>query len=126
MKGFIVSYDVQFDADKGIVYTVASGPMDADYAAEFSIEALKVAEKNNCEKFLFDIRGTIITELAAGISQFALNLEKLGSKKSHKSAIVYASDEKDLRFFESTFKGQGFNVSLFNDLNQAIAWLTED
>lgn len=121
-----MSYDVQFDADKGIVYTVASGPMDADYAAEFAVEAIKIAEENNCEKFLFDVRGAVITELAAGISQFALNLEKLGSKKSHIIAIVYESDEKDLKFFEATFKSQGFNVSLFNDLDQAIAWLTED
>ena len=119
-------HNIRFDSEKGIIWIVVSGPVSKNYAAEFLPEVVKVAEENKCQKLLFDIRNTLITEFLGNVLDYIVEIESIGFKKSYKIATVHTVDEEMNQFLTQNMRRQGFDYRLFTEIDEAANWLIQD
>jgi hypothetical protein len=116
-------YTIEYLPDRGYTLTTVEGQATPELAIELMIETLSVAKKSKCQKFLVDLRGA--TVLSATIDTFELpgKVEALGFTAQHRLAIVYSTDESDLRFLELVSQNRGLQVKAFEDFDEAETWL---
>ena len=96
------------------------------------IEGIKrvvaASEAHNCPYILLDYRGIKYhvgsTQIFDLVRVFDINLPLL--KNIVMCGVTSPSDLEKARFFESICQRRGYNFRLFEDINEAAAWLKEE
>lgn len=87
----------------------------------------RVAEENNVDATLLDLRGRKSLSSTLEKYDFAYqDAQKLGMSRTGKHAVVVDALDKSLSFLETVMHNAGFNVKFFTDIKQAEAWLLSE
>ena len=123
-----MGYIIDYKPDKNFVIIIVKGKINFRLAEKYSIEAVKLAHKNNCNKFLIDHTETKLEE--AGIYKLHTDgaaLEKFGFKNTDKIAIVISHIKNDRLFFEKIeYDAKWSNFKYFDNIEKASHWLDTD
>ena len=120
-----MSYIIEYEQDKKFVNIKVEGKLNFKLAEKYSVEALKLAHKNNCHKFLINHTETELED--SGIYKLHTDgaaLEKFGFKPRDKIAILISGIKDDRLFFEKAEPDANWsNFKYFGILEEALNWL---
>ena len=116
---------IEYLDDLGIVLVKTSGTYDLERELDTVLSALRNLELHDGNKLLFDHRDS--TVIARNQSPFnrATDYAKIGLKKSTRIATVVNKISVELRLYENTCIGLGWNVEVFDDYDTALKWLAK-
>lgn len=119
-----MEYTVDYLEGKKIVQVKVKGRVNFQIVQQYSIEAVKLARKNKCTKFLFNHSKTLLEDGIYKIHTDGDALEKFGFKTTDKIAIVISRERDALRFSEATDANVKWsNFKYFDSVKEAVGWL---
>ena len=123
-----MSYIIVYKQNKKFVNIKVEGKLNFKLVEKYSIEALKLAHKNSCHKFLIDHRETELED--SGFYKLHTDwaaLEKFGFKSRGKIAIVISRIKDDRLFSEKAEQEANWsNFKYFDTVEEALNWLCSD
>jgi hypothetical protein len=125
-----MSHTIAYDSDAHIVEITIQGQLFLNEVKDIYSEAILIAREEGCSRFLSDYRQATIRlstlELYELPKILAEVITPLGySPVTLKRALVVARDLEDYRFFETVTVNSGQNTKIFQNINEAEAWLSE-
>jgi len=123
-----MTHTVAYNLELGLIETIAQGKLTASEAKEIISEIAQVAREKNCFLCLSDYREATIemsTLQIHGLPKVLSDLvSSLGLRPSQfKRAIVVQKSFQDYYFFETVTLNAAQNIKLFQDIDEAKAWL---
>ncbi|MFZ1292505.1 MAG: hypothetical protein WAR79_20615 [Melioribacteraceae bacterium] len=121
-----MKYTIDFLEEKKIIGIKTKGRLNFQIVEEYSKEAVKLARKNNCNKFIFDHSNTILQGSIFNIHTAEDELQQFGFKNSDQIAIVLTDQEQNSNVKQSINRNDSWCVLkyFFNGNNsEAIDWL---
>jgi hypothetical protein len=127
-----MNYVVEFNEEQGIVSAKAEGEWDSVTENAMIHGMLEMLDATGSSKVLLDIR-----ELHFDLPMFQIferakemrELRQQSGKVSGRAAIVYFPStpkiEEDMKFFENAARNRGLPYHIFQDIEEAMAWLIE-
>ncbi|MBN1796742.1 MAG: STAS/SEC14 domain-containing protein [Sedimentisphaerales bacterium] len=119
-----MKWTIDYLEEEGIVLVKTSGRTEWDKQKQMCQEAFVLAQKHNTHKFLADH-----TDLKEGLSVFQINnmprmFREIGVGSEDRIAILYnPSLENKFKLFQNVSKFALLNFRLFDNEEEAIAWL---
>ena len=121
-----MEYTIDYLPNKEIIDIKVKGRLNFQIAEQYSKEALKLARKNNCVKFLFNLKEIAIHEGSTNLHTAGDDLQQFGFKSLHKIAIIV----KDLKVNTSLQESEKGNTNWStlkyfgaNGIEKALEWL---
>jgi hypothetical protein len=123
-----MKYEVNFIADKKLVIIKNMGGLNFAKANQYSIEARKLADLNNCNKYLFDHTDTAFEFGTYRLHTDGAALENFGFKNSDRVAIIISSEsDRHLLNNNKVFNSAKWcNLKYFDFFKEAENWLAKD
>jgi hypothetical protein len=123
-----VTVTVRFDESAGVVEMLLAGANSGEELDAAMVQAGMLGAEMLANRYLVDCR-----EAAGGGSAFdvlavAEFLAAIPPGVIEREAVLLPRDvtaAQDMRFFETAARNRGLNVRVFDDRDQAVAWLTE-
>jgi len=128
-----MEYTVQLKEDLNLIHATASGEWESQTDNAMVRAIMETVDASGSRKVLLDIRELHfdlpiihyferVKEMRAQRQQFGIT--------STRTAIVYSSTDKkleqDLTFFETASRNRGLPYCVFQDLEEAMAWLLSE
>ena len=121
MRGYLITYELV----KNFITIKVKGKLSFKMAEKYSIEAKRLAEQNNCHKFLINHTETKLE--SAGIYKLHTDgsaLEKFGFKDNDKIAIIISRKKDDRLFYEKIEHNAKWSYfKYFDSLKEGLDWL---
>jgi hypothetical protein len=123
-----MEYVIDYLDDKNIVCVKIKGKLNFRISKRYSIEALKVAHRNNCTKFLFDHSKTTVE---GGIKKFyvaAEELQQYGFHNSDRIAIMVVNIDEGSQLIKHEKQNSRLSVLKYfpeNKIQEAYSWLLD-
>jgi hypothetical protein len=119
----MATYSVNYDEECECLIGSFTGPLNQETLKEYSIEVAKTASKYDFMYFLNDLRKANVDFSSIEIINIPGIFHAAGLDLSRKRAIVVSTDLNNYRLFQTAANTRGFNVKVFNNLNEAMNWL---
>ena len=74
---------------------------------------------------MFDIRDAEIAASLIETFETAADPQSWGWKSDYKGAVVYSEITKDELFLETVAVNRGIQIKIFDDIDEAISWLSK-
>lgn len=88
------------------------------------IEANKLANEYGLDCFLYDLRNSVNVEDVGANYVFAnQDMKKVNANKNSKVALLTKPTDRSHDFIETVMRNAGYNVKLFHQMSEAVAWL---
>jgi hypothetical protein len=121
-----MKYTVDYLPDKNIVGIKLKGRLNYQIVEEYSKEAIKLARKNNCNKFIIDHRETSAKGSTLNIHTNEDELQQFGFKDTDRIAILIKENKKNSSLQEDIIKNNSWCIIKYfynKNSSDAIAWL---
>ena len=122
-----LNYSVEYLAEKKIIYVSIIGRMDFHSAEKYSKEALLLAQKKKCRKFIFDHRFTVFHGSSVNFHTSEDELQQFGFKSSDQIAIILRIQKNGTKLKEETNRNNTWSILKYfysKDKLEAIDWLS--
>lgn len=124
-------YDISYDADADILSVTHHETFDLDTADGLIEDILSAVKKHQCYRILIDYRGI---ELSGTITKIYYVPKKVSKALSEaglrsyaiKRALVISGYTRGFRFLEAVSLNRGQPLKIFQDIDEAKKWLTEE
>lgn len=127
-KDFDMEYKIDYLSDKNIVVVKIKGRLNFQLADQYSKEALKLARKNDCRKFLFDHTKTNVEGETSKLHTNGDVMQQFGFKNTDSIAIVVEESVDASNFPASEDGNAKLSNSMYfgkSNIKDAIKWLLE-
>lgn len=125
----IVDWKCRYLEEHRVLEIVFSGSTPAFEELEMAVrDSLVQAEDLKTNLFLADCTGLFGSGSLIDVYELAKAFSSLPVPRNVREAVLLPLDDgaaKNLRFYETTTRNRGYRVSVFNDRDAALAWLTE-
>ena len=122
-----MKYKVQFHSKRGYVKTVVNETITSGLGEQIAEETVKIAQENNSNLLLIDVRKINIEDNAFEIYDLPGHLGKKSNlTRQYRLALVVTRDVDDPEFFETASVDSGCDVRVFYRLRDAEEWLVSD
>lgn len=121
-----MAWTVELNAEYGFIHTVFSGPIrnrDSNKAIE---EALALAPGDGPHMFLTDVLNATSRLSVWDIYDIPAYWEDLGANRANRLALVVPAGGRmweDAMFYENVCRNRGWQVTVFPQIQEAVAWL---
>jgi len=113
------------DSGKYIIVCV-NEDMTRSLAESLGLEAMHLGNRKNINKYLYDLRNSRNKESVNANYIFAnQDLKRLEPNPSNKIAMLTSPNDKSHDFIGTVLRNAGYDVKLFVNQSEAIAWLEE-
>lgn len=120
------SYAITLPEEGDYVLVKVTGLISREFAVRFVDESRRVGAASGMYRYLFDVRDARNVETALGNYQYAHeDMARLELDRRARLAILAAVEDPSHDFVETVMSNVGYNVRLFRDKEQAVAWLRE-
>ncbi len=121
-----MAYEILPHENSNYLTVRVTGNLTTELAAQLSIDAGREANNRGVERYLYDVRQSVNVESDVQNYLFAFEgLEKLIPNKTSRTAIVRRPDDISHDFVVLAARKVGYNIRVFTDCDNAIAWLEE-
>ena len=120
-------WNIKLNDEKKIVELAYFGVVSADDLNKALAAALKLSKENEIKLFLADCSQMIGGHSVTDLYYLATIYEASGFTRDMKEALLMPamqSTHEQVKFYETTCLNNGFNVRIFNEVGEAINWLT--
>jgi hypothetical protein len=120
-------WNVRYIEEPNVVETRYSGRLTTDELREVVVATYELAQARGTHLFLGDCSELGAPDSLLDIYSLVKFYETLPVDAGAKEALVLPAAQAvqhDLGFYETVAQNRGFNVRLFTDWEQALAWLT--
>ena len=117
---------VAYDEDRAICCVRVIGTVvDRTDVRSFFGPAQPVLEEQGSSRILFDIRDAEIATSTIETFYTAADPESWGWKRDYKATVVYSEITEDALFLETVGVNRGIQIKVFDDIDEAISWLSK-
>ncbi len=118
------NYTLSIPTSEDYVLIDINSPMTVELGLRCGREAAELGKQRRINRFLFDLRGAPNVEPVLPNYNFAYkDLQRFGFSHMARSALLTDAEDKSHDFLETLFINAGYEVRLFRDEAQAVAWL---
>jgi hypothetical protein len=120
-------WDVRYIEESNVVETRYSGRLTTDELHEVVVATFELAKARRTHMYLGDCSELGAPDSLLDIYSLVKFYETLPVDPGAKEALVLPATQAvqdDLGFYETVAQNRGFNVRLFTEREQALAWLT--
>lgn len=124
-----MEYTVDYSPDKKYVIITNKGRLNFLKAEKYSKEAIKLARRNDCNKFIIDQRETIIHDGINNLHTYGEVLQQFGFRDSDRIAILLLNNIGNIGNSDKMdVNSRWSDIKYFNseNYNEAINWLTDN
>jgi hypothetical protein len=122
-----LKYSLSLSASGKYVVCRVLKPVSTEIALEFGKATVDFARQHDLQRKLFDVRGVRNIQTVARNYDFAYkDMARLELDPSDRSAILVDPADRSHDFVQIAMRNAGYDVRIFVDEQQAIAWLEED
>ena len=120
-----MEYIIAFDDVEKLCIVVVTGQLKRpDDSIVLQQLAREMYETRGCDRLLYDMRrAEIIGDRMDTFKAGTVPLDSDHKQIKQQVALVYSGDLTDHKFLETASINRGYHVRVFNDMNQARAWL---
>ena len=119
-------YELSISERKTYVYVRVYEPITKQFAIEFLAETAEKAKEYTVDRFLFDVRSTLVTMSIFDIYWIAYKHSlQLGFERGSRIAVLQSSGNKTHDFIETVALNAGYICRLFEDKAAAVRWLEQ-
>ena len=115
--------DIRYDAKDDIVVARTAGQYILEQEIDTVQKVLAQMQRHDCSRCLFDHRNADVVARTLEAYDRPKVYEQLGIGHGVKMAIVSREKQHELKFYETVCVNRGWNVRVFRDYDQAVAWL---
>ena len=108
------------------IWVTATGQLSASRSVELCGEAIALAKKEGLRRFLFDFQDAVPNLTFADIFRIPDQLRMVMPIPQNRTAIVYRRYRIIYRFVETMTFNRGYQVKVFEDMDEAMKWLIQD
>jgi hypothetical protein len=109
-----------------IVRVEICGVLDAELLSMTTSKMVEQIQQHVCKRILMDHRNAEVRLSRLELYDKPRIAHSLGVPHARKIAIVYSRTDEDHWLVELMGRSQGFNVSLFRDVDSAMSWLKHE
>lgn len=118
-------YEIKYDEANDCVICRMSGELRIPELLDFGANAAALLKEHDCWRLLNDMRE--VKKLPSVVDIY--NLPRLVGESEFpqqaKRAVVFSKDEKDYQFLETVSVNRGQLLKVFDDIDDALAWLLD-
>ena len=119
-----MDYRITVSDNHGFILIKVYKPMTTELSLRCGPEIVRLAEENNINRFLFDVRGSSNIQSVTKNYYFAYeDIQSFGFPKASRSAFLVDKDDKSHDFISVAFQNAGYIVEIFYNEASAINWL---
>lgn len=119
-----MTYTVECDDRAGLVIVRVVGELTVEAAAEYTQAAQAAGGERGITRYLIDVRQARNVESTLANYQFAYTtLPEIRAARSNRVAVLHAPHDHSHDFVETVSRNAGYNVRMFDDLEEALGWL---
>ena len=123
-----MKYIVEFLPDKGVVNVNIQGRINFQIVEEYSKEAIKLARKNDCKKFLLNLKEITLRKEMINLHTTGDELQQFGYKNTDRVAILIGN-RASVRNFQDhgNINSSWSSIKYFfsDNVQDAFDWLIE-
>lgn len=120
-----MSYSVKVSETGDYINVDVNGDIEGEIALQFASESYKLGEETGITNIFVDLRNSRNIQLIGDKYHFVI--QKLSNvpeiNKGAKVTFLVDSEDHSHDFIETVMHNNGFNVSLFRDINKALKHL---
>jgi len=118
-------FDVHYDDEHDCLIGSYSGEMSLEAVDEYAAAVSAESARHTCKLFMNDMRNAKLAFSATEIYRLPGILDAAGFDRTWKRAVVALDYLPDYRFFETVARNRGYQVRIFQNVDEAIDWLTK-
>lgn len=121
-----MEWEFHYHEAPGYLEIIISGPMSHDELNQMAIERWSELRKHKCKKIFFDFSRITNTLSTIDIYSRPSQSENVGVlRKNYAAALVPQIYYSDFKFMETVYKNRGFNLTVFDKREDAMAYLAD-
>jgi len=114
---------MQFRDDLNALYIKTRGILTAQSANEMIGEVVSEMKRHGCNNQIVDHRDTVFNLSVSEYYRRPSINEEIGISRLWKVAMVFRALDENTHFMENVFRNRGYNFNVFDDIQQAEAWI---
>ena len=118
-----MKYNVIYNQEYNCLIGKYVGDLNIESVKKYAKEISKMARIHDCKRFINDLREATILLSVANFYDAPSIVSIDEFDRTWKRAIITNQNFDKLNFFETTSINQGFDVKIFQDINEALEWL---
>lgn len=117
-------YTVSIPDSKTYILVEVRVEMSRKIAGEISKEVIPLSKEHDISSLLFDVRTAPNVETVLSNYEWAYSdMPASGADRRVRRALLVAPDDHSHDFVETVARNAGYNMRIFRDEDEAIAWL---
>lgn len=119
---------IQYLSDRNVVLVKTQGDIPYEELLKQFSDAVRLAQKNNTNCYLFDDTELHINVSTLDIYDIPKMILATEISRSSRIAVAISPEEnriEDYQFLETVCVNQGLNVKIFSEMDKAYNWLIE-
>lgn len=119
-------WSVEFNAEQDLIETVYTGRVTKEEVQTATSKAFELAPKDRPSRFLTELGDIDLEHSVVDLYHLPKDWERMQFVRWNRMALLVPSAiaiMRDLQFFETTCLNQGWQVKIFTQRREAIAWL---
>ena len=120
-----MEFTTEYDRNNNICSVLVTGELHSpEDSFKLQHAAIDIQAKQGCSVFLFDLtQAEIISETISAYQTANIQGELATKLMRLKVAFLYSKLAEQQRFFETVGINRGFQIKVFDNQDEAIAWL---
>ncbi len=121
-----MSYSVTLSDDGQYIVCRVDGPVTTAVARGFTLEMHRLSREAGVKRFLTDVREARNVLGPLDNYEYAYkDMRAMNAQRDIRSAVLVAPDDDSHNFVETVVRNAGYNLRLYRDEGEALAWLSE-
>lgn len=121
-----MSYKIILSANKKYITCHVNTPMTVELSHSMCKKKLELGRTSGINRYLMDVRNAPNISKVSENYQFCKHdILQYNPPKDAKAAILIDPDDRSHDFTEFAMQKSGFNIKIFEDFNEAVAWLED-
>lgn len=116
-------FEITYNQEHDFLMGKFIGELNAESVKIYMKEIEKMVKSHNCKRFINDLREATILLSIGDFYNAPARMATGAFDRSWRRAIVVKQKLDKLDFFETTSANQGFQVKVFEDMDEAMKWL---
>ncbi len=121
-----MDYEISISENLDYIVIRVHKPMTTELSLRCGPEIVRLAEENNINRFMFDVRESVNIQSVTKNYYFAYkDIAEFEFPRASRSAFLVDKNDRSHDFITTAFLNAGYIVKIFNDESSAIKWLEE-
>ena len=121
-----MNYTIELSTDNKYIICRVNEPLTNEVINAYTVELDSMSRESGIKRFLIDVRkAPNILSTVDNYDYAHTEMKEMDLQKDVRSAILASPDDHSHDFFELAGQNEGYNIRIFRNEDEAVAWLNE-